>query len=261
MNENDGPEQAGKIQAAAGDPIAGESVAVPTLSLAEWWQTVGETPILAGHMISVPELEQAMREGRVLRIHYSSWMGDGSCSLYIASGIHYLSDGRVPEQYLVFPIAVPPELLDSLNHDRDWEESSAVFRHFGVEGECSLYRYERQAIEERARAEQKRVTQELAEQEMLLHSPQEDPLKQLERLREPLEARAHSDKDKELAATLTGVTKLLRSARRQSSTLRANTEGDGLSRNSCDAKAYEEAFDHISEATQHLLAATKALLK
>jgi hypothetical protein len=94
-----------KILAAAGQPVAGDT-------------------------LSVNEMRRAVEEGRVLEIYFWSSMGDSEASFGFATGFGLDSEGRVYPGYLVFPRTIPLALR--CNSSTEWEEVDEVFAAFGA---------------------------------------------------------------------------------------------------------------------------------
>jgi len=85
---------------------------------------------VAGHTLSVKEMERAIEEGRVLEIYFWSSMGDSEAAVGFATDFGLDSEGRVYPGYLVFPRTIPPALRRSSS--TEWEEVDEVFAAFGV---------------------------------------------------------------------------------------------------------------------------------
>ena len=98
-------------------------------SLVEEILATAGTPV-AGHTLSVQEMQRAIKEGRVLQINYWSTFGEGEASFSFATRLGLTSDGRVHPTYMVFPTSIPLPL----RHDSDieWEKIDQVFAAFGV---------------------------------------------------------------------------------------------------------------------------------
>jgi hypothetical protein len=94
-----------KILAAAGQPVAGDT-------------------------LSVNEMKRAVEEGRVLEIYFWSSMGDSEASFGFATDFGLDSEGRVYPGYLVFPRTIPLALR--CNSSTEWEEVDEVFAAFGA---------------------------------------------------------------------------------------------------------------------------------
>ena len=100
------------------------------------WTLVSEImtaagPPVAGHTLSVEEVQRAVAEGRVLEIYLWGSMGDSLASFGFAKvlGVDHL--GRVHPSFLVFPKPIPPELRRA--SEPVWEEMDEVFAAFGVD--------------------------------------------------------------------------------------------------------------------------------
>jgi hypothetical protein len=85
---------------------------------------------VAGHTLSVKEMERAVEEGRVLEIYFWSSMGDSEASFGFATNFGLDSAGRVYPGYLVFPRPIPPALRRSSS--TEWEEVDEVYAAFGT---------------------------------------------------------------------------------------------------------------------------------
>lgn len=85
---------------------------------------------IAGHTLSVKEMQQAVEEGRALEIYFWSSMGDSEASFGFATDFGLDSEGRVYPGYLVFPRTIPTALRRSSS--TEWEEVDEVFAAFGV---------------------------------------------------------------------------------------------------------------------------------
>jgi hypothetical protein len=88
---------------------------------------------VAGHTLSVPEMRQAVDEGRVLQVLYWSTFGEGEASFAFARDFGVDADGRVHPAYLVFPRPIPPPLRRP--GESRWQKADEVFAAFGVAGE------------------------------------------------------------------------------------------------------------------------------
>jgi hypothetical protein len=93
--------------------------------------TAAGTPV-AGHTLSVPEMQRAVAEGRVLKILFWSSMGDSEAAFEFATDFGIVSEGRVHPTYLVFPKPIPEALRR--RSSIEWEEIEEVFAAFGVPG-------------------------------------------------------------------------------------------------------------------------------
>lgn len=83
------------------------------------------------HTLNVQEMEQAVKEGRVLQVYYWSHLGEGEASFGFATDFGLDGDGRVHPSYLVFPRPIPPSLRRlSESH---WEKADEVFAAFGID--------------------------------------------------------------------------------------------------------------------------------
>lgn len=85
---------------------------------------------VAGHTLSVKEMERAIEEGRVLEIYFWSSMGDSEASFGFATDFGLDSAGRVYPGYLVFPRPIPQALRRSSS--TEWEEVAEVYAAFGT---------------------------------------------------------------------------------------------------------------------------------
>jgi hypothetical protein len=85
------------------------------------------------HMLNVPEMEQALKEGRVLQIYYWSHFGEGEASFGFATDFGVDGEGRVHPSYLVFPHPIPPSLRRS--SESHWEKADDVFAAFGIDSQ------------------------------------------------------------------------------------------------------------------------------
>ena len=85
---------------------------------------------VAGHTLSVKEMQRAVGEGRVLEIYFWSSMGDSEASFGFATSFGLDSAGRVYPGYLVFPMPVPTALRRSSS--TEWEEVDEVYAAFGI---------------------------------------------------------------------------------------------------------------------------------
>jgi hypothetical protein len=86
---------------------------------------------IAGHTLSVQEMEQAVDEGRVLTVHYWSNFGEGEASFGFATTFGLDGRGRVHPSYIVFPRPIPPSLRRQ--SESDWEAADEVFAAFGLD--------------------------------------------------------------------------------------------------------------------------------
>lgn len=98
-------ELAEQIIAAAGQPVAGET-------------------------LSVAEMEAAVAAGRVIEIHFWSSMGESEAGFGFATRFGVDARGRVHPSYLVFPNPIPPALRH--RSAATWEEVDDVRAAFGV---------------------------------------------------------------------------------------------------------------------------------
>lgn len=85
---------------------------------------------IAGHTLTVTDMQKAVEEGRVLEIYLWSSMGDSEASFSFATTFGLDYEGRVHPSYLVFPGPIPPALRRS--GASEWEETAEVFEAFGV---------------------------------------------------------------------------------------------------------------------------------
>jgi len=85
------------------------------------------------HTLNVREMEQAVKEGRVLQVYYWSNFGEGEASFGFATDFGVDGDGRVHPGYLVFPLPIPPSLRrPSESH---WGKADEVFAAFGIDSQ------------------------------------------------------------------------------------------------------------------------------
>jgi len=86
---------------------------------------------VAGHTLSVKDMTQAVREGRVIAIYYWSNFGQGEASFGFATDFGLDGEGRVHPTYIVFPRSIPTDLRRSSSSD--WEKTDDVFAAFGID--------------------------------------------------------------------------------------------------------------------------------
>jgi ABC-type sugar transport system substrate-binding protein len=84
-----------------------------------------------GHTLSVEDMTQAVREGRVIAIYYWSNFGQGEASFGFATAFGLDGAGRVHPSYIVFPRLIPTDLRRSSSSD--WEKIDEVFAAFGID--------------------------------------------------------------------------------------------------------------------------------
>jgi hypothetical protein len=100
-----------------------------SLLVREILATAGQ-PVKA-HTLNMQEMEQAVKEGRVLQVYYWSNFGEGEASFGFATDFGVDGDGWVHPSYLVFPRPIPPSLRrPSESH---WEKADEVFAAFGID--------------------------------------------------------------------------------------------------------------------------------
>lgn len=85
------------------------------------------------HTLSVQEMAQAVKEGRVLQVYYWSHFGEGEASFGFASDFGVDGEGRVHPSYLVFPRPIPPSLRRL--SESPWEKADEVFAAFGIDSQ------------------------------------------------------------------------------------------------------------------------------
>ena len=86
---------------------------------------------VAGHTLSVKDMMQAVREGRVIVIYYWSNFGQGEASFGFATDFGLDGAGHVHPTYIVFPRSIPTDLRHSSTSD--WEKIDDVFAAFGID--------------------------------------------------------------------------------------------------------------------------------
>ncbi len=87
---------------------------------------------VSAHTLTIQEMEHAVKEGRVLQVHYWSHFGEGEASFSFATDFGIVEEGRVHPTYFVFPRPIP--LLLRCQSESDWEKTDDVFAAFGIHG-------------------------------------------------------------------------------------------------------------------------------
>jgi hypothetical protein len=85
---------------------------------------------VAGDTLTVEQMRLAIKEKRVLEVSYWSVMGEGSASFGFAYELSHYSVSKAFPPYIVFPKPIPRALR--INSSGSWNDISDVFIEFGI---------------------------------------------------------------------------------------------------------------------------------
>ena len=85
---------------------------------------------VAGSTLSLPDMQRAVEEARVIEIGYWSQFAEGEADFDFATKFGIDAEGRVHATYIVFPEPIPPELRG--RSAQTWEKPDHVSDAFGL---------------------------------------------------------------------------------------------------------------------------------